>query len=486
MGTVMDVINFILDMGPSVMMPIILFFLSMFFRVKIGKAIRSSLTVGMGFIGINLVIGLLTETLSPVTEAMVENLGVNLGIMDVGWPAVSAVAFGTTSVVPWIFVLGIALNGVMLAMNWTKSIYIDMWNYWHFIFTSSFVLAATGSLPLAIALGLITEIIVLKLADWTAPMVQDFYGLPGVSLPHTETISWAPIGWVLNRLIDKIPGIKDIDADPEHISDKYGVLGEPLIVGAIMGLILGILGYGPNLAAEGIGAVTRDIINTSVTLGAVLLIFPKMVGLLMDGLIPISDGVQEYLNKRFPGKELYIGLDAAIVVGHPANVATAYLMVPITIVLAVILSFFGLNEILPFADLAVLPFLVIWSQTWSRGNIFRGVVIASVMMVGILVIGTFLAPMTTDLAIAANFDMPEGANLISSLDGGAHLVPWLLSLPFVWSLIQEYGPAFTGISIFILVSALVCYAIFFKQLFTDGIPEINEIENKSSDPEKGW
>ena len=103
MQQVMNIVNFILNMGPSVMMPIILFIMAIIFRIKISKAIRSSLTVGMGFIGINLVLGLMVTTLSPATEAMVENLGLQLNVMDAGWPAASAIAFGTTSLVPWIF-----------------------------------------------------------------------------------------------------------------------------------------------------------------------------------------------------------------------------------------------------------------------------------------------------------------------------------------------------------------------------------------------
>ncbi len=480
MEAVMGVVDYILNMGPSVVMPIILFVMCLFFRIEIGKAIRSSLTVGMAFIGINMVLGLLTETLSPVTEAMVENTGVDLAIMDVGWPAISAISLGTTKIVPWIFVLGIITNGIMLAMKWTKTLYIDLWNYWHFIFTSAFVYAATDNFLLAIALGILTEVIVLKVADWTAPMVQDFYDLPGVSLPHTETVNWAPVTWGINRVLGKIPVIKDIEADPEYIQKKYGALGEPLVVGTIIGIILGILGYGPNIAAQETNIVISNIIETAITLGAVLLIFPKMVGLLMDGLVPISDGVQEFLSERFSNRDLYIGLDGAILAGHPANVATAYLLVPITIIIAVLLNFIGLNQVLPFADLAVLPILVIWAQTWGRGNIFRGVLNGAVMIAAILIIATFLAPMTTELAAEAGFDIPKGSQMISSLDGGAHLIPWVLSVPFIWDLVEEYGVVFVGASLFILLGSIASYVVFIYRVFTTGLPEINAIKEKES------
>lgn len=460
MQNIMNVINFILDMGPSIMMPIILFVMAMVFRIKISKAIRAALTVGMGFIGINLVLGLMVETLSPATEAMVENFGLQLNVMDVGWPAASAIAFGTTSLVPWIFALGILLNVVMIMLKWTKTLNIDLWNYWHFIFAAAFVYAATNNFVLAVAIGLLTEFIVLILADLSAPVVQDFFGMPGVSLPHTETISWAPIGWALNNIIDRIPVIREWDFDQDKIKDRFGIMGESLMIGTVIGLIIGALAYGPNMGTDMSGSLSQ-IINTSITLGAVMLIFPKMVKLLMTGLLPLSDGVKEFLNKRFPERDLYIGLDAAIVIGHPANVATGLILIPVSILLAVVLSMLGLNRMLPFADLAIMPILILWATGWSKGNIFRGVAIGSVFIVGFLVIGTFLAPMTTTLAQEAGFAIPEGATQISSLDGGAHLAPWLLMLPFIGHVFAELGTGFAIFSILIAMFTAGCYIVFF-------------------------
>ncbi|MGM0549295.1 MAG: PTS galactitol transporter subunit IIC, partial [Bacillota bacterium] len=342
MQQVMNIVNFILNMGPSVMMPIILFIMAIIFRIKISKAIRSSLTVGMGFIGINLVLGLMVTTLSPATEAMVENLGLQLNVMDAGWPAASAIAFGTTSLVPWIFGLGILLNVVLVLLNWTKTLDIDLWNYWHFIFAAAFVYAATDNFVLAIVIGLLTEFIVLKLADLTAPIVQDFFGMPGVSLPHTETVSWAPVGWVINEFIDKIPVIREWDLDQEKIQDKFGIMGESLMIGTVIGLLIGIFAYGPGMASDMSNSISQ-IINTAITLGAVMLIFPKMVKLLMTGLLPLSEGVKKFLSSRFPDRELYIGLDAATVIGHPANVATGLILIPVSIAIAVVLSMLGLN-----------------------------------------------------------------------------------------------------------------------------------------------
>ena len=59
----MFIINAILDLGAIVMLPILIFILSLIFGEKPGRALRAGVTIGIGFIGINLVIGLLSSNL---------------------------------------------------------------------------------------------------------------------------------------------------------------------------------------------------------------------------------------------------------------------------------------------------------------------------------------------------------------------------------------------------------------------------------------
>lgn len=461
MSGVLAVINYILGLGPSVMMPIIIFVLCMVFRMPVGRSIRAAITIGIGFVAISLVIGLLVNTLGPAAQAMVRNIGIKLDVIDVGWPVAAAISFGTTSVVPWVFVLGIALNLVLILVRFTKTLDVDMWNYWHFIFTAAFVQVITGSLLLAIALALITELIVLKLADLTAPITQDYYGIPGISLPHTETVSWSPIGWVLNKAIDRIPGLNKLHADTGTIQERFGVLGEPMVVGIILGALIGILAYFPQFGTNAGGAIA-SILTTAITLGAVMLVLPRMVAILMEGLVPLSEGAQTFISERFPGRELYIGLDAAVVIGYANNMTVGLIMVPITLVLAILLSFIGLNRVLPFTDLAVLPFLVIWANTWSRGNVIRGVIIATIFMAGILSVGTFLAPMTVVLAKGAHFAIPAGAASISSLDSGAHLLPFILVFGFALGTVSSLGVGFLIWASAWVLFAVVCYVVYFN------------------------
>ena len=257
MAGVMSVIQYILDLGPSVMMPIIIFILSMVFGMGFAKSFRAGLIIGIGFIAINLVVGLMVGALGPATQAMITNYGLTMDVMDVGWPIGAAISFGTSAVVPWVFILGILLNVVMLYFNWTQTADIDMWNYWHFIFVAAFInvalrdaLGQTTALIIALSVSMIGAAMTYKLADWTAPITQKFFGLPGVSLPHMETVTWAPVGYAVNWLVDRIPGVKNWYLDPETMKKRFGIFGETMVVGAVLGFIIAILAYAPTLGSD--------------------------------------------------------------------------------------------------------------------------------------------------------------------------------------------------------------------------------------------
>ena len=66
MDAIINVFQFIQGLGLSVVMPIVIFIIGCAFRTGVGKSLRAGLTVGVGFIGLNLVINsLLGTSLSP-------------------------------------------------------------------------------------------------------------------------------------------------------------------------------------------------------------------------------------------------------------------------------------------------------------------------------------------------------------------------------------------------------------------------------------
>ncbi|MBP3852866.1 MAG: PTS galactitol transporter subunit IIC [Erysipelotrichaceae bacterium] len=409
----MGVLNYILGMGASVVMPIIITILGMILGQKFSKAFRAGLTIGIGFIGINLVVGLMGQYITPATQAMITRFGLSLEVMDVGWPVSSSIAFAT-NIVPFVFITCFVLNIVMLALNLTKTLNIDIWNYWHFILTGSLVQFMTGSMILGVIASGITFVVIMKFADMTAPLVQDYFGLPGVSLPHTETVSWAPVFILLDKVYDKIPGLNKLNFNGDTIADKLGFLGEPMILGVILGAGIGLLA----------GLDIAGVVALAVNMAAVMFILPRMVSILMEGLMPLSEDAKEFMNKRFPGKEVYIGMDAAIATGSPMVISSALIMIPITLLLSLILP--G-NKVMPLVDFSTIPFFMIWPVVASKGNLVRALISGTLMMICILYIATDLAPTVTAIAKSVNFAFPEGATYVSSLDIGAHLVPYIIA-----------------------------------------------------------
>ncbi|MCL5045995.1 MAG: PTS galactitol transporter subunit IIC [Actinobacteria bacterium] len=412
MQRLFELVQYILGLGPSLMMPIIIAILGLAFGQKLSRAIRSGLFVGFGFIGINLVVGLMWGALSGASQAMVKRFGLQLTAVDMGWPVAAAISWGiplSAAIIP----VAIGLNLLLLWLRWTKTLNIDIWNFWHFAYITALTVAVSQSPLLGLVMGGIYSVIYLKLADWTAPQLQEVFDLPGISCTTGSVTELAPIAYVIDKIVDKIPVIGKLNANPDSIKDRFGVLGEPPIMGLVLGAIIGVIaGFNP-----------KEIGTLSMSMGATLLILPRMVELLMEGLVPISEAAKELLSKRFAGRSVYIGMDAALAIGHPAAMSTALLMIPITLILAVILP--G-NKVLPFVDLAAMPFFMIFGLVFNRGNIIRGVINGTIFMIVALYGATAFAPLVTQVGAQAGYKIPQGTTTITQLGTGLHWMGMVL------------------------------------------------------------
>ncbi|QAS51516.1 galactitol-specific PTS transporter subunit IIC [Halobacillus litoralis] len=406
-----DIVQGFLDLGATVILPVAIFFLGLLFGQKPGKAFRSGLTIGVAFVGIFLVVDLLVNNLGPAAQGMVDRLGVNLNVIDVGWPASSSIAWAS-AVAAFIIPLGLVVNVIMLLTKTTKTMNVDIWNFWHYTFMAAMVYAVSGSIVQGLIAAVIFQIVCLKVADWTAPMVSEFFDLPGVSIATGSTISYAP-GIILVRWLNKVPGIKNWNADPDTIQKRFGIFGESIFIGLFLGAAIGILA----------GYSAGEVIEIGMAMAAVMVLMPRMVKILMEGLMPVSESARQWLSKRFGDREIYIGLDAAVALGHPAVISTALILVPITVLLAVILP--G-NALLPFGDLATIPFVVAFIVGAARGNIVHSVIVGTLMIALSLYMATDVAPIFTEMAFNADFEMPEGSAKISSIDQGGNLVNWII------------------------------------------------------------
>ncbi|MDO5662334.1 MAG: PTS transporter subunit IIC [Brachybacterium sp.] len=406
--------GYLTDLGPSVVLPVLITAFGMILGLKFGKAFRAGIIIGIGFIGINLVIGLLGGQVGPAAEAMAQRLGVELNIVDVGWPSSAAIAFGST-IGAVIIPLGLAVNLVLLLTGMTRTFDIDLWNYWHSALIGALVAAVTGNFWLGMLSAAVHLTLILAFADLTAPIVQKYFNLPEISFPHGTSAPYGLLAIPMNKLFDMIPGLNRLDASPEAIQRRFGIFGETLVIGLVLGLVIGLLGYGLSSPAENIQA----ILTLAISLAAAMFLLPRMVSILMEGLMPISEAAREFIQKRFPGRTFYIGLDSAVAVGQPAVIATSLILVPITLLTAVVLAPVG-NRVLPLVDLATIPFVVAVMVAIFRGNIVRSVIGGAILIGGGLFIATWIAPTFTRVAVASGFDLQEGQTTISSIVDGAN------------------------------------------------------------------
>jgi len=412
METIKSIFDFLTGLGSPVMLPIIIFILGLILGQKVGRAFISAITVGVGFIGLGLVITLLFDALGPATAALVEATGIQLTALDVGWGVAAAIAFGT-AVGSLVFIVALGVNLIMLVFNWTKTLNVDMWNYWHYAFTGSLVYLVSGSLVLGLIAAAIHAIVSLLIADWTAKDVQDFFKIPGVSIPQGWAVTSVPIIKGLNWVVEKIPGLRDIYWDSEGMQKRLGVFGQPIVMGAILGLLFGLIAYG----------FQTKVLMLAVQMAAVMLLIPRIIAIFMEGLTPLSEAARVFMQNRFAGRDFYVGLDSAILIGHPITIAAAIILIPITLFLAAILP--G-NNTLPAADLAATAFFVAMVPPLTNGNLFRSILYGTIIMVMVLYISSAFAPLFTQIAADIGFAIPEGAVQITGLSGG-NWIAWVLT-----------------------------------------------------------
>lgn len=408
----MDIINSIISLGASVMMPVIFFIIALCFGVTLGTAFKAGMLVGIGFEGVGLVIGLLLTHLGPASQAMVERIGLHLTVVDTGWPTASTIGWGSPLMLP-VVVGFIIINLAMLLLKITKTVNIDIFNYWIFLLVGSVVYAGTGNYWLAVGITFGIFILTLLAADFTAPYLQKNYHLKGISFPHLTCICYVPFAMVCNYLIDKTPLIRKINFDPKTINKKFGVFGEPLTLGFVLGLLLALLaGYGASAA-----------VALAIKVAAAMLLLPKMIEILVQGLMIVRDAAEAKLKAKFPGRDFYIGMDTALLIGEPSVLATGLLLIPVTVVLSVILP--G-NRVLPFVDLASLMFLLAMVTPFCKRNMFRMFITGTLIVTCILYVGSDISPEYTQAARNANIPIPEGMSEVTNMVGGATTpVGWL-------------------------------------------------------------
>jgi PTS system galactitol-specific IIC component len=234
--------------------------------------------------------------------------------------------------------------------------------------------------------AIVCYIITMVMADLTAERFQKHYDLQGISIPQPFCQSFTVFAVLINGLLDKIPGFSKLDIDAEGLKKKFGVLGEPLVLGVIVGALIG-------WAAQ---LDIKKVLFLGVTMGAVMELIPRITSLFIEGLKPIAEKTQEVAKKRFGGMKVFIGMSPALVIGHPTTLVCSVILIPVILAVAVFLP--G-NQFLPLASLAGMFYLFPLILPFTKGNVVKSLIIGLVaLIVGLY----FVTDMASAFTLAAN------------------------------------------------------------------------------------
>ena len=422
-----EVFSYVIGLGAAVMMPVIFTVLGICVGIRFSKALKSGLLVGVGFVGLGVVTALLTSNLGPALKGMTDLYHLNLPFFDLGWPAAAAVAY-STAVGAFIIPVCLGVNVVLLVVGATRTINIDLWNYWHFAFIGAMVYFATDSLAWAFYAAIVLYVITLCMADFTAKGFQAFYkDAEGLSIPQPFCQSFTPFAVAIGWLLDRIPGFDKLNIDAEGMKRKFGLFGEPLFLGVIIGCGIATLRCG---SWQEVVDSVPSILKLGVTVGAVMELIPRITSLFIEGLKPITVAVQEKLESRVgvgerngqfhaptrtSNSNFSIGMSPALVIGHPTTLVVSILLIPVILFLSVFLP--G-NKFLPLASLAGMFYLFPCVLPITKGNVPKTFIIGLVALVCGLFFVTNLTPAFTKAIQAANCD---GIAVPAGFEGGAAL-----------------------------------------------------------------
>ncbi len=499
-----------------------------------GDAISAGLTLGVAFTGMTMLINFMTGAITPAAEAMLKNVGISLPIIDGGWTTMSTISWSwpyaflmfplmitgaitpaaeamlknvgislpiidggwtTMSTISWswpyaflMFPLMILINIVMLVLKKTNTFNADLWNVWGKIFTAVGVVAITGSVPLAFLVAAIQIIFELKTADVHQKRIEELSGIPGVTCTH-KMVLFGALMYPVDVLLRKIP-VFNKKFDAAALKDKVGIFAENHVLGFILGIVFGLMaGYDVSktltLAIQCATALTLFPVITKYFMqalspiseavsdymnkrfeGRTLLvgldwpflggsneIWLAVIWAVMQALSPISEAVSDYMNKRFEGRTLLVGLDWPFLGGSNEIWLAVIWAVPVTLLCALFLP--G-NEILPFAGIINLA-LAVPAYLVTKGNLPRMLILCTLGVPAFLWVGTAFAPFITDLANATGAVALQAGEMISNSSIDAPVFTYAISQ--VFDIING-----NWIPLVVLVVWGVCYVFYYREL----------------------
>ncbi|MGN7397311.1 PTS galactitol transporter subunit IIC [Peribacillus frigoritolerans] len=425
----------LIDMGAPVFLTIILMVLGLVFRMKFSRAFSAGLTLGVALVGISLVVDFMISKVGSASRAFVDNTGIQLGALDMGWPPALGLAW-TWEYAFLMFPIQIIVNILMLFFRWTSCVNVDMWNVGNKVCTAFLVTYVSGNVWLGLLFATLQAVLELKNADVTQYRLQKLTGIPGVSMPHPMFLAGIWI-YPFVKIMDKvIPSTVNFDA--QKLREKIGAFGENHIMGFLVGCLIGFFG----------GYDVRATLTLGVQAGAALTLFPLVAKLFTTALTPVSESATEFMKSRFKNRTFTIGLDWPIMAGRSEHWLIMLLAIPIILIYSLILP--G-NIVLPFGGLMNIC-LVVPLFFLTMGNLVKmaiGTIIGIPMQ---LYVASYFAPHFTALAAkTGGVETPEG-----------QMLAWFgMDISELRYIIAEFSQ-FSMIGIVLFIATVILSIFYFK------------------------
>ena len=159
----------------------------------------------------------------------------------------------------------------------------------------------------------------IKLSDWTAPEVKRETGLTGIAISPLSSTGLLPYAVGINLLIDRIPGLRNLSYNPHKEGTGVKVLGEPMVVGVIVGMLPGLAA---NVILEHRSILSAGLILMPISL-AIALVLPGNKMLPLGGYLLIASRLAPLITRlsKTVGTEIPGGLQITAFTdgGHPVR-----------------------------------------------------------------------------------------------------------------------------------------------------------------------
>lgn len=441
--------NFFNVFGATIVVPVMIFIVSLFLKVSPKRAFFSALRAGVGLTGFGWVISSFTPLVTKYIQQMVETAGLNLPIVDIGWQTGSLTAF-SSSIGLSFFVFGLLIELILFLVGITR-VFVpsNLWNNFGYMIWGTMAYAATGNFALSFAFMVFVLLYSLIMSEVIADRWSEYYGVKNATINSIHNIETLVPALILDPLWNML-GVNKVKLNPESLKTKLGIFGEPMTLGFILGLIIGILGSLKELASLD---AWGGILGFAMSLAAVMTVFPLITGVFASAFGPLAEAVEKNKKKESESEEAladkkrwFIAVDDGVGFGEPATIIAGLILVPIMVLVALLLP--G-NRALPVVDLIAIPFMIEAMIAVSKGNILKAILNGIIWFSLGLYAASALGPIYTEAVQQYGSVLPQGVVLIMSFNLLAH--PLTALVFFAWI---SGNPLLIGLTVIVYLAFL--------------------------------